>query len=498
MNPGRHTLRTATRRRVRAILAASLSATLLAGCYVMRPSHGGGQTSFDAPRELRPSDIALPAGYRIEVAASGLTFPTGVAVDADGVPHVVESGYSYGEVFTVPRLLRIERDGRAREIARGVNNGPWNGVVHAGGAFFVAEGGELEGGRILRIERDGRIAVLVSGLPSLGDHHTNGPAVGPDGLVYFGQGTATNSAVVGPDNAKFGWLKRFPTFHDVPCRDVTLAGVNYQSPDPLSAGGGTQVTGAYLPFGTPSTPGQVVRGQVPCGGAVMRVPATGGAPQVVAWGLRNPFGIAFTPDGQLYVTENGFDDRGSRPVWGAGDVLWRITPGAWYGWPDHAEGHPVTNGHYHPPGEPALKSVLQANPGTPPRPAALLGVHASANGIDFPRSAAFGPAGHAFIAEFGDMAPETGKVLHPVGFRVVTVDPSNGLIRDFAVNRGERNGPASLLRRGGFERPTGLRFSPDGSALYVVDFGVMTMGPKGPQPRPGTGVLWRITREGRP
>ena len=35
-----------------------------------------------------------------------------------------------------------------------------------------------------------------------------------------------------------------------------------------------------------------------------------------------------------------------------------------------------------------------------------------------------------------------------------------------------------------------------GDALYVVDFGVMTIGPKGPEPKPGTGVLWRITREG--
>jgi glucose/arabinose dehydrogenase len=44
--------------------------------------------------------------------------------------------------------------------------------------------------------------------------------------------------------------------------------------------------------------------------------------EVVAWGfLRNPFGLAFAPDGSLYVSENAFDDRGSRPVWGTADVL---------------------------------------------------------------------------------------------------------------------------------------------------------------------------------
>jgi hypothetical protein len=53
----------------------------------------------------------------------------------------------------------------------------------------------------LRIDLHGSIMPLVEGLPSLGDHHTDGPVIGPDGFLYFGQGTATNS-VVGEDNAK--------------------------------------------------------------------------------------------------------------------------------------------------------------------------------------------------------------------------------------------------------------------------------------------------------
>ena len=50
-------------------------------------------------------------------------------------------------------------------------------------------------------------------------------------------------------------------------------------------------------------------------------PPTGGAPQLVTWGFRNPFGFSFAPDGRLYVTDNGYDVRGSRPVFGAGDLL---------------------------------------------------------------------------------------------------------------------------------------------------------------------------------
>ena len=76
------------------------------------------------------------------------------------MPHVVEAGYSYGEVFTTPRLMRVNKDGSTTEVARGGKNGPWTGVAFARGSFFVAEGGQLEGGRILRITPDGRTTVL--------------------------------------------------------------------------------------------------------------------------------------------------------------------------------------------------------------------------------------------------------------------------------------------------------------------------------------------------
>jgi hypothetical protein len=121
-------------------------------------------------------------------------------------------------------------------------------------------------------------------------------------------------------------------------------------------------------------------------------------------------------------------------------------------------------------------------------------VHSSADGFDFSRAAAFGHVGEAFVALFGDEAPATGKTLHSVGCRVVRVDLHSGVIEDFAVNRGPAAGPASKIGGGGLERPLAARFSPDGRALYVVDFGIMRHDDEGAKPQPGTGVLWRITR----
>lgn len=482
-------------KKFRFYLIACLAALSISSCYFMHSSSGGGEAKWKAPRQINPKDIAILKGYTIEPVASGLTFPTGITFDESGQAYVVESGYSYGEVFTTPRLLRLEAGGKTTTIAKGQNNGPWTSVFFYKGNFYVAEGGELEGGKILKITPDGKVSELVKGLPSLGDHHTNGAIVGEDGYIYFGQGTATNSAVVGEDNAKFGWLKRKPDFHDIPCRDITLTGENFESKNILSPASKEEVaTGAFSSYGTPTKKGQVIKGKIPCSGSIMRIPLGGGSLELIAWGFRNPFGLAFSPQGQLFVTENAYDDRGSRPVWGAGDVLWAVEKDKWYGWPDYSAGDPLTNKDFTPPGEKELKFLIENHPASPPKPVAILGVHSSSNGFDFSRSSSFGFIGDAFIAQFGDQAPTVGKVLNPVGFKVVRVNIKTGDIEDFAVNNSKDNGPASILGSGGLERPVAVRFNPKGDALYVVDFGVLMMTKQGASPQMNTGVIWRITK----
>lgn len=466
----------------------------LAGCFHLKPSQGGAQKTDTGGRVVDPAAIAVPEGYRVETVATGLTFPTSLTFDDQGRVHVTESGYVYGELFLEPRLLRIEPDGSTKEVYAG-DNGPWGGVVWHDGAFIVAEGGQEHGGRITRITPQGERTVLIEHLPSLGDHHTNGPAVGPDGRIYFGQGTATNSAVVGTDNADFGWLKRHPQFHDLPCRDITLTGKNFKSPDPLKPDANAPVeTGAYVPFGTRTTEGQRIAGVLPCSGAVMSIAAQGGDLRLEAWGLRNPFGLAFAPDGTLYVSENGYDERGSRPVFGAPDNLWKLERGRWYGWPDYGGPWRLDEEPYRPHGDDGAPPLLTDAQGKPPTPLAQFAVHSSTNGIDVSRSAGFGHEGQVFAAQFGDMAPKVGKVWAPVGFKVVRVEPDRHIIHDFAVNHGEANGPASMLESGGLERPVAVRFSPDGSALYIVDFGQLKSTAKGHEPQPGTGVIWRVVR----
>jgi glucose/arabinose dehydrogenase len=122
--------------------------------------------------------------------------------------------------------------------------------------------------------------------------------------------------------------------------------------------------------------------------------------------------LAFSPDGHLFVTDNSYDDCGSRPVQGAGDLLWKVTAGRWYGWPDFHGTRLLSSGdHFIPPGKARPASLLATHPGVPPSPTAVLGVHSSSDGFDFSSNSNFGYVGQAFIAQFGDQSPVSGKCL---------------------------------------------------------------------------------------
>jgi hypothetical protein len=101
-----------------------LCCVVLAGCGLFLPNRGGGEIDRPKKRMIAALDVAMFPGYVIEPVASGLTFPTGVTFDDKGQIYVVEAGYSYGEVFLTPKLVRVGLGGERVTIAKG-ENGPW-------------------------------------------------------------------------------------------------------------------------------------------------------------------------------------------------------------------------------------------------------------------------------------------------------------------------------------------------------------------------------------
>src|SRR5215203_850869 len=147
-------------RKIIPLLLICFSLNFFASCYRIRGSKGGGQRIELSERKINISDISVSPGYKIEAIVTGLTFPTGITFDDNGKLYAVEAGYSYGEVWTEPKLLRIEPSGVATTIASGERNGPWTGVTFYNGDFYIAEGGEANGGKILKITDGGKLSSL--------------------------------------------------------------------------------------------------------------------------------------------------------------------------------------------------------------------------------------------------------------------------------------------------------------------------------------------------
>ncbi len=234
----------------------------------------------------------------LELVVDDLSFPTSVAFDDGGRVYVAESGLPFGGARPGGRVWALDEDGRRCLLAEGLRP-PVNGVVWHDGALFVSEGGHPQ--RMSHVARDGSRTTVLEGLPGPGNYQLNMVAVGPDGKLYFSQGAMTNTAIVGLDAYELGWLGRLPHAHDVPGYDVVLHGVNVDTDDPLADVAGTRTsTGAFSPFGTPTKPGQVVPGDVPATAAVMRCNPDGSDLELVAWGLRNAYGLRFLDDGACW------------------------------------------------------------------------------------------------------------------------------------------------------------------------------------------------------
>lgn len=430
-------------------------------------------------RYLNPLDIHILPGYTIEVFVQGLNAPVNMVFDDNGNILIAESGELDGNA----RVMRITPNGY-EVVAEGFNV-PLTGVNYLNGDIYVSHN------RVVSvILANGTRRDLITGLPSTGDYKNYQVVFGSDGRMYFGQGSATNSGVVGLDNY---WAINHPYFHDFPFKDITLVGQNFVTYNFLTAVPSDYAfTGAFRPFGFPNKPNIIINGDLSPTSCIYRANLDGSNLEVYAWGVRNPISLKFDRYNRLFSSNRGYDERGSRPIYNSFDEFLLINHGDWYGFPDYSGGIPITNPRFTPDVGLRPEFLLANQPMVPPKPYALLEPHSTAGGFDFNYDPDFGPYGDAYLAQYGSDFPITtaGYPLPGVGRRIVKIDMDDGSVSSFAVNKSGLG--ASFTGGGGFERPNDVVFGPDG-AMYVLDYGIASS----INPYfyiPNTGVIWRISK----
>ena len=193
-------------------------------------------------------------------------------------------------------LLDNDDDGRLDQIktyASGITQ-PLGIEFRADGDLFVTSNRFGGAGRIMRLrDLDGddvaeEISTIVDGLPSEGDHQTDRLKFGPDGLLYFGQGSSTDNGV--------------PKDGRPPERQFNAT--------------------------------------------ILRIDINNPAITQYASGLRNPFGMAFHPEnGELFSTDGGsgevcqIGDCGGEDLAPPEEINWVVASGN-YGFPQ-CEGTPT-------------------------------------------------------------------------------------------------------------------------------------------------------------
>ncbi|GAA3398817.1 PQQ-dependent sugar dehydrogenase [Cryptosporangium minutisporangium] len=384
----------------------------------------------------------------VTTVAEGFTLPSALAFGDDGAVYVADT------------RLRPERSGRVwrlgeageRTLLSGAFVPPITGLAFRGGSLWVSQGGPP--GRISRLDPDGSVTHVLTDLPG-GDHHVGEVTFGPDGKLYFGLGALTNTGIIGLDTLANGWQARQPAVLDVPGYDIVLRNVRVRTSDPHSDDPTTErLTGPFSPFGEVVQADTHILGARLWGwplatAAVHRADPDGSGVELVCWGLRNPFGLRFLPDGRLIAIDQGADDRGSRPIGGVPDFLWEVRDAAWYGWPDYFGGRPVTDPAYRP-SDGSIPTFVLANHDELPRPERPLtafpgGVSATALDVD--------PASAGRVVT---VALETGP--RSAGCAIVLVRTTDGA--------------QHVLHTSAFADPVALRYHPADGALWIVDSGV--------------------------
>jgi glucose/arabinose dehydrogenase len=409
-----------------------------------------------------------PLTLELERVAGGLNFPTSLTFDGEGTAYVAESGLPFAGAPPGGRIWRL--DGEHRECLLEGLHPPVNGLTYHDGFLYITEGGHPA--RILRLPvAGGEPETVLDGLPGPGNYQTNMVAFGPDGKLYFSQGAMSNTGIIGLDAYDLGWLGRLPHEYDLPGLEIELRDVSVETDDPFNPGARVR-TGAFAQFGQVRPTGTRLGPNLPCTSAVMRCESDGSGLELVAWGLRNAFGLLFLPDGRLIAADQGSDDRGSRPVGKVPELLFEVIEGGWYGWPDFIGDVPISDPRFTPEEGEAPGFILANHHELPPPQPALIEVesHAAMCKLDC------SPDGRIVAALFGDEVPMTAPSGPKAGRSLAVNDPEGWTFETVAAP--------------GLQRPIDVRFAPDGS-IHVVDFGHFEPGRGTMEATAGSGGVWK-------
>jgi len=493
----------------------------------------------DSTRVVKPENIVVPEGYKIEAVQRGLSYPVDVTFDEAGNMYVAEAGgHTYGSMAaSAPkaRILKISSDSTVTVLYDKVvpmeeirNNDssddmpeglipPLTGTTYYKGKLYISHRSRYS---VLDL-KTGNFKTIINGLPSWGEF-LNAKPVFKDDKMYFFLSTQGNSGV-----QEEHWVKVIDQFNkpaakEIPGEDVTLTGENYWVPTKETGlvNEDSVLTGVYSRLGQTTEKGQVIKGSKICNGAFYESDLDGSNIQRLAWGLRSSFGYRFSPAGDLVATMNSANPMPPRGLYFDYEPIYKIEAGEWYGWPDYFSGIPITDSRFEYKKQ-ERKFVLTADThkkllkgkDRPVQPLAKLAVHSAAEGMVFGNGNMNIPEDNILVAEFGAIvpffkgekhhaelppgvpednnAPEGVKYNWP-GFKIEQVNLNNGETMDFIYNKSGLPSSASG-DPGGLERPLQLEWDGQGN-LYIVDFGRVDFNDKGMKAHPFTGVLWKVSK----
>lgn len=549
------TLRYALAAVVALALASPMGSAYAQTAGTAEPGGPAATWAVRSPVTPNPCKIVVPKGYKVGVFAAGLDTITAITVDKDDNVWVAISGNTFGNPPGIdkPHVKIFNKSGKL--IKDNVGLGIFRSFALNEIGYCAEDGKTYVGDYSVGIWAidgvNGTPEIIMDTVP-IGDHALGG-IMCRDGWLYYAVGHPSNAGFADPDIHGWTdaidpyWEKRTPAGipplpRDPPCRDIVLTGLNIRDSE-------GNLTGSYLPKGTPSTPGQVIKAQTPCGGAVHRAKLKDGKYsdsdwEVYAFGFRNMSGLAFGPKGSrfehaLAVSDNGMNDKGNRRVANGSEKLWIVTEkGQDAGFPDKEGFHFVTIKRFGPDTYRGNKyGSTRPNPqlyigdkpfipelppyrfidhsigvrGTPlivanPNPCGYINpvlewdTNNPMDGLAWSPKA-FGATDTIFTAVFGiiDNGPESLVPLWPVVVKVEFLNPTGVKWSIFAQNI--EPGPNAYQKpenRGGFERTNDVEFSNDGKIMYVADYGELYINYQMESPfytTKGSAVVWTITKQ---